>query len=82
MKTITHWRACYYVSADGQYDMVMTGPEHAHLTDDELVEEALAEADRAGLIGEDDESHTPRDLFEKQLRIGEWMESTAFDYDG
>ncbi len=43
------WRAAYVSFPDGS-QIVLTGPEHTHLPDDELRSEAHAEAVRMGLI--------------------------------
>ena len=72
---MTTYRACYYATPGGQAETVLTLPEHAALSDDALLAEALAEADRAGLIGDDD----PEDLLTHQqlvdgLTIGEWTD--------
>lgn len=66
------YRACYYQTPDGQSETVLTAPEHAHMTDDDLLTEALACAEGAGLIG----SHPkiPLEDFVGRLRIGEWRE--------
>ena len=48
-------------------DCVLTGPEHAHLDDEALLAEAVAEAHRAGLIGDDAHQIAPTDIV-----IGEW----------
>lgn len=43
------YRAAYLMSADGQGEVVLTGPEHSGLDDDALIAEARAEARRAGI---------------------------------
>lgn len=71
---MTTFRAAYlaYPQSAG---VVLTGPEHATLSDEALRSEALAEAHRAGIIGTDSDAHqtTPED-FERLLCIGDWKE--------
>lgn len=68
------YRAAYYA------ETVLTLPEHAHLSDDALRAEALAEAQRADIIDMDEtDSETAhprltRAEFDAGLRIGEWRE--------
>lgn len=62
------YRACYAQSADGQGEVVLTGEEHSHMSDDELVEEAIAEARRAGIVDE----WGGEDALRSSLRIGAW----------
>jgi len=57
----TTYRAAYWT--DGQAEIVLTLPEHAHLSDDDLLAEALAEAERQGM-----------DLSYGQIVIGIWTE--------
>ena len=45
----TSYRAAYLLSSDKQAELVLTAPEHAEMSDDELRAEALAEAERAGV---------------------------------
>lgn len=47
----------------------LTGPEHAHLSDYEIMAEAIAEAHRQGIIGDEDHQIRVEDL-----SIGEWSE--------
>jgi len=61
--TAATYRACYWISDDRQADLVLTGPEHAHLSDAELIAEATAEAERAGIS-----------LDGGELKIGEWRD--------
>ena len=42
------YRAAYWQSANGQSEMVLTAPEHAHLDDEALIAEARAELVRSG----------------------------------
>jgi len=65
------YRACYYLSADGQSETVLTGPEHANLSDNQLFAEAIAEAVRADIIGDGD-GRIPANRLEGGLRIGTW----------
>lgn len=37
------WRAACYVAADGQSVLGLTGPEHAHLSEDDLLAEGAAQ---------------------------------------
>jgi hypothetical protein len=70
----TTYRAAYYVTPDGRDETVLTGPEHAHLDDDDLIAEALAEAKRADIVSDDDEQEprlTPAALVDG-LTIGDW----------
>ena len=53
---------------DGQADTVLTRPEHAGMSDEDLLQEALAEALRAGLVD-------LRAQFDAGLYIGTWRES-------
>ena len=48
-------------------ETVLTGPEHAHMSDADLVTEALAEARRAGLLGDE-----PHQITADDLEIGTW----------
>lgn len=43
-------------------DVALTGPEHAHLSDEALLDEAMAESDRQAL-----------GLQREQIRIGTWV---------
>ena len=69
------FRAAYFVTADGQSDICLTSEDQAHLTDDELIEAAVAEAHNAGLIAESDEDaahdeDAPHFVTEAELRDG------------
>lgn len=57
------YRAAYWLSDDRQGEIVLTGPEHAHLDDDALEAEARAEAEREGV-----------DLSGGSIVIGEWRD--------
>jgi len=57
----TTYRAAYWT--DGKAEIVLTLPEHAHLSDDDLLAEAMAEAERQGM-----------DLSYGQIVIGVWTE--------
>ena len=63
---MSKFRAAYIVSADRQGDVVLTGPEHAALSDEALLAEAKAEMARAGI-----------DLADGTLEIGEWEDGEA-----
>lgn len=65
-----YFRACYYVAEDGQSDVLLTSEDHAHLPDDELIEEAVKAAYAAGLIGDEAPKIAEGDLREG-LRIGD-----------
>ena len=65
----TAYRACYYT--DGQSETVLTLPEHVELSDDALREEAVAEAHRADIVGEDNPRITET-VLRGGLRIGDW----------
>ena len=67
------YRACYYLAQDRQSDIVLTGPEHAHLSDDDLIAEAIAEARRGDLVGDDPPRMTPAELRDG-LRIGDYQQ--------
>jgi len=72
---MTTYRAAYlaYPQSAG---VVLTGPEHAGLSDDALRAEALAEALRADIVcdHEGDDSRTSRAEFDRLLCIGEWCD--------
>jgi len=56
----TTYRAAYWTDGEGA-EVVLTAPEHADLSDDELLAEAQAEAERAGV-----------DLTTGRIEIGDW----------
>lgn len=56
------YRAAYWTDGKGA-EVVLTGPEHAHLSDEELIAEARKEAESAGL-----------DLSYGEIVVGEWTE--------
>jgi hypothetical protein len=64
----TTYRACYAQSADGQGEIVLTGEEHSHMSDDDITEEAIAEARRAGIV----DGWGGEDALRSMLRIGTW----------
>lgn len=68
---MTTYRAAYY-AAPQSTGIVLTAPEHAVLSDDALIAEAMAEAERAGLYGGDDK--LTEGQFRADLHIGEWTE--------
>jgi hypothetical protein len=59
----TEYRAAYWISDDRQGEVRLTGPEHRHLSDADLVAEAKAEIARAGVqaVG-------------GAIKIGSWVE--------
>lgn len=46
---MTTYRAAYWIAEDSQADVVLTGEEHQHLSDDELMALAIREAAEIGL---------------------------------
>lgn len=58
------YRAAYWT--DGQGELVLTAPEHASLSDEALLSEARAEAERAGV-----------DLSGGRIEIGDWTDVCA-----
>ena len=56
------YRAAYWTDERGA-EVVLTLPEHEHLSDEDLLAEAMAEAERQGM-----------DLSYGQIVIGEWAE--------
>ena len=58
---MTTYRAAYWTDGRGA-EIVLTLPEHKHLSDEDLLTEAMAEAERQGM-----------DLY-GQIVIGEWVE--------
>ena len=72
---MTTYRAAYWVAADSQSDIRLTGEQHANLTDEALRTEARAEAVRSGLIGSDaDANQITEEQFSDGLRIGQYKE--------
>jgi hypothetical protein len=57
------YRAAYWMADDRQSSVLLTGPEDAALSDDELIGTALTEAAQARL-----------DLSTGKIVIGEWIE--------
>jgi len=57
-----NFRAAYWTDGKGA-EVRLTGPEHAHLSDEDLLAEARAEAERVGL-----------DLSYGEIVIGEWAD--------
>ncbi|HEY8450007.1 MAG TPA: hypothetical protein VIL95_05950 [Bacillota bacterium] len=64
------YRAAIYRHPSGS-ETVLTGLEHAGLPDEDLLAEALAEARRHGLIG-DERPQVPEDTFRRRLYVGVW----------
>jgi hypothetical protein len=60
----TTFRAAFTTETADRGEIRLTGPEHAELTDEQLIEEALDEADRVGL-----------DVDEDNLTIADWTEA-------
>ena len=56
------YKAAYWTDGKGA-EIVLTRPEHAHLSDEELIAEALREAESAGL-----------DLSDGEIVVGDWTE--------
>lgn len=54
---MTTFRACYFVAADGQSDVLLTTEEQSHLSDAELIAAAAVEAQGAGLDLDSGELH-------------------------
>ena len=50
-------------------DTVLTDQQHANLSDEDLIAEAIEEAKRAGLIGDEWPC-----VSAQEIEIGEWME--------
>lgn len=65
------YRAAIYRAESGD-EQVMTAPEDAHLSDEELIERAMAEAHAAGLIG-DEWPRVPEEEYRARLYVGEWV---------
>jgi hypothetical protein len=67
------YRACYYHSANGQNEIVLTVPENTELSDSELVQLTIQEAHTADIVGEE-WPRIPLDELKAGLRIGPWKE--------
>jgi len=72
------YRACYWTSADGQAEVVLTSPEQAGLPDDDLRAAAIREAEHSGLVGLE-EHQVSREALEDGLAIGPWTEAAERD---
>lgn len=74
----TSYRAAYYSNPKTGAETVLTGPEHSHLDDDALLAQAIAEAERAGIVDIDEtdaEAAFPRLTVEQlrtRLTVGVW----------
>lgn len=68
------YRAAILQAPDKQSSQPLTLPEHAHLSDEDLRAEALAEAKRADLVG-DEWPRAPLEEIEANLVIGEWHDA-------
>lgn len=69
---MTTYRAAYF-AAPKSVGVALTAPGHANLSDADLRAEAMAEAERAGLIGPDAHQVTLEE-FAAGLRVGLWKE--------
>ena len=67
--TTTTFRAAYLRFAHGA-TTVLTGPEHAHFDDAALRAEARGEADRMGIVGDDDYPTLSPEEFRNRLQTG------------
>ena len=70
---MTTFRAAYYVPPDCSSSVLLTAPDDARLSDDQLKGKALAEASFAGLMGTEPHMLT-HDEFLAGLCVGEWTE--------
>ena len=69
------YRACYYLSPDGQGEVVLTAPEEAEWPDDQLIERAVKEAYDTDLIGTDEDAcQISEAALRAGLRIGLWQD--------
>lgn len=59
------FRAAYWIRKDGQGEVLLTGPEHAGMAEEELLAEARAEAERAGM-----------ELTAGKIEVGEWTDES------
>jgi len=66
---MTTFRAAYWMSDDGQAELLLTGPEHADLPAGDLVAEARAELARQR--GTEDGG---------RIVVGEWVEEVEYDW--
>jgi hypothetical protein len=67
---MTTYRAAYV------NDVVLTGPEHAHLSDEDLIDVAVAQAKAAGILGEDyvDSEDNRLGIIKSDVKIGPWTD--------
>jgi len=63
------YRACYYTAPSCQGDIVLTTPEQASLSDEALIAAAVAEAERAGILGDS----LTLDELREGLSIGDYV---------
>ena len=66
-------KICFYEAPDGQSDITLTGEEEAGLSDKDLIEAAVSEAYRAGIVskeGDDPAKMCGNRLSEAELRSG------------
>ena len=70
------YRACYWQSPDGQYEIVLTLPEHSEFPDYKLRAEAIATAYMGNIVAfpssSKDDPRIAHDVFMAGLRIGPW----------
>lgn len=75
----TTYLAAYYVGPSND-SVVLTGPEHATMSTDDLLAEAWAEAERADIVDMDEDDpevafpRLTKAQFEAGLEIGDWTE--------
>lgn len=65
------YRAAMYTEPQS-VGVVLTAPEHSELSDTDLIAEAMAEAERAGLFGGDD--YPTEAEFRARVIVGEWTD--------
>lgn len=68
----TIYRACYYLSPTGQTEVRLTGREHSMMSWAALTSEALAEAHRADIVGDEAPRIPECDLVDG-LQVGIWV---------
>jgi hypothetical protein len=67
------YRAAIYTHPRTGQETACTGPEHAHLPEPELIEEAVRWCREAGLIGPD-EHQVDEDTCRARISVGDWQE--------
>ena len=74
--TTTTYRAVSYCTPDGQSDTVLTSPEQSHLSDDDLIAAAIAEAYNGDIVSPDgDDSRISEQQLRDGLTIVDWQSS-------